>query len=64
MEFRKGLQLELQEKNIRVEAEEEELVLSPTEVVRLNHEIGLMIDEDRIMLESSPGKAARFACSR
>lgn len=64
MDFRKGLQLKLQEKNISLEAEEEELVLSPSEVVRLNHEIGLMIDEDRIMLDSSPGKAARFACSR
>lgn len=64
MNFRQGLQQELQQENINIQAVETELVLSSTDIVQLNHEIGLMIDEDKIMLESSPGKAARFACSK
>lgn len=64
MNFRQGLQQELQKENINIQAVETELMLSSTDIVQLNHEIGLMIDEDKIMLESSPGKAARFACSK
>ncbi|MCM1327360.1 MAG: hypothetical protein NC249_12160 [Lachnoclostridium sp.] len=64
MNFKQGLQQELQNENINIQAVETELVLTSTDIVKLNHEIGLMIEADKIMLESSPGKAARFACSK
>ena len=64
MKFREGLQAELNQEGIDVQVEEEVLDISSTDVVRLNQRIGRMIEDDRIMLESSPGKAARFACSK
>ncbi len=64
MKFREGLQAELDQEGIDVQVEEEVLDISSTDVVRLNQRIGRMIEDDRIMLESSPGKAARFACSK
>lgn len=64
MEFRKGLQEELGKEGIKLQVKEKELNISSTDIVRLNQQIGQMIDEDRIMLESSPGKAARFACGK
>ena len=64
MEFMQGLQQELLQMGMRTEVEETILEFSSTDIVKLNGEIGLMVENDRIMLESSPGKAARFACSK
>lgn len=64
MEFRQGLQEELHKEGIELQVKEKVLNVSSTDIVRLNKQISQMIDDDRIMLESSPGKAARFACSK
>lgn len=64
MEFRKGLREELQKEGINIQVEKRALDISSTDIVRLNRRIGRMIDEDRRMLESSPSKAARYACSK
>ena len=64
MEFRKGLKEELQKEGINLQVDKKVLNISSTDIVRLNQQIGQMIDDDRIMLEASPSKAARFACSK
>lgn len=64
MEFRRGLREELQKEGINIQVEKRVLDISSTDIVRLNRRIGQMIDEDRRMLESSPSKAARYACSK
>lgn len=64
MEFGKGLEEELLREGIDIRVDKKILDISSTDIVRLNRRIGQMIDDDRVMLESSPGKAARFACSK
>lgn len=64
MEFMKGLQDELQKNGKNIEMEETVLEISPADIVKLNSKISKTIEDDRIMLESSPSKAARFACSK
>lgn len=63
MEFMKGLQEELQQLGLNIEVDERQLDISHSDIIRLNNEIGNMVENDRIMLASSPHKAARFACS-
>lgn len=64
MEFGKGLEEELLREGIDIHVDKKILNISSTDIVQLNRRIGQMIDDDRVMLESSPGKAARFACSK
>ncbi|MDE7185197.1 MAG: hypothetical protein K2O40_12190 [Lachnospiraceae bacterium] len=64
MEFSKGLKEELKKEGVNLHVDKKVLDISSTDIVRLNQRISQMIDDDRIMLESSPGKAARFACSK
>ena len=64
MKFMQGLQQELQQMGHDAEVDEKVLELSSTDIVKLNNEINVMVEKDRIMLESSPGRAARFACSK
>lgn len=64
MEFRKGLEEELRKEGINIQVDKRVLDISSTDIVRLNRRIGQMIDDDRRMLESSPSKAARYACSK
>lgn len=62
MEFRKGLQEELGKEGIKLQVKEKELNISSTDIVRLNQQIGQMIDEDRIMLNLA--RASRTVCLR
>lgn len=55
---------ELNKQNIDLTITEKTLDISSTDVMRLNNEIGLKVDDNRMMLEASPGKAARYACSK
>lgn len=64
MEFIKGLQEELRQMGQELDFEEKILEISHSDIVKLNSEIGKMVENDRIILESSPNKAARFACSK
>lgn len=64
MEFNKGLKEELQKEGSNLHVNKKILDISSTDIVQLNQRINQMIDDDRIMLESSPSKAARFACSK
>lgn len=64
MEFSKDLQEKILKEERRLQVKERVVDISSTDIVRLNQRINQMIDDDKLMLESSPSKAARFACSK
>ncbi len=64
MEFGKGLQEKVAKEKRSLQGKERVVDISSTDIVRLNQRISQMIDDDKLMLESSPSKAARFACSK
>lgn len=62
MEFGKGLEEELRKEGIDISVKTEIMDISSTDIVRLNKQIGQMVEEDRQMLNQSPGMAARYPC--
>lgn len=64
MEFSKDLQEKILKEERSLQMKERVVDISSTDIVRLNQRIKQMIDDDKLMLESSPSKAARFACSK
>lgn len=64
MEFSKELQEKILKEERSLQVKERVVDISSTDIVRLNQRISQMIDDDKLMLESSPSKAARFACSK
>lgn len=64
MEFSKDLQEKILKEERSLQVKERVVDISSTDIVRLNQRIKQMIDDDKLMLESSPSKAARFACSK
>lgn len=64
MEFSKDLQEKILKEERSLQVKERVVDISSTDIVRLNQRISQMIDDDKLMLESSPSKAARFACSK
>lgn len=58
------LQVDLRKQGKDIAINEETLDISATDVMRLNNEIEMQVDDNRVMLEASPGKAARYACSK
>ncbi len=64
MEFRKGLKEELEKEGIHIQTEKKILDISSTDIVRLNKQIGQMVEEDRQMLNQSPGMADRYPITK
>lgn len=62
MEFRKGLEEELRKEGIDISVKKEKMDISSTDIVRLNKQIGQMVEEDRQMLKQSAINAGRFPC--
>lgn len=64
MEFSKGLEEELRKEGIDISVKKEIMDISSTDIVRLNKQIGQMVEEDRQMLNQSPGMAARYPITK
>ncbi len=64
MDFMQRMQGNLQRKGEDLTVKRVKLDISPAGIIKLNNQIEQMVEEDRVMLEASPGKAARYACSR
>lgn len=64
MEFGEDLQEKILREERDLQVKERVVDISSTDIVRLNQCINQMIDDDKLMLESSQINAARFACSK
>ena len=64
MGFGNSLQGESRKEDRTPQMTERVVDISSTDIVQLNQCIHQMIDDDKLFLESSPGKAARFACNK
>lgn len=58
------LQEDLLKEGIDLKIDEYPVNITSTDIMRLNNEIELTVKDNRVMLESSPGRAARYACSK